>query len=333
MIELKKVSKNFQDFSLKNIDIFINKGEFIGILGRSGSGKSTVLSLIAGLDKEYSGEIMIDRKPPNKIIKDGEIGMVFQKDLLLPHLNVSENIAFGLKIKKVDKKEIEKRVSLAILDMELSGKEKRFPNELSGGEKQRVSIARAIVTKPKLLLMDEPFSALDFNLREKMQKLLKKLHKKLKITIVFVTHDREEAFYLCDKIGVMFKGELLDYGTPEKLYYNPENVYTAQLLAIENIFCKEKFKKIFNCEVENYNFVALRGKSLKVVANSELKAEIKEINFKMGEYSVIVSLENENIVFVQEGNFEYKVGDTVYLEYNKKDMILIKGDENVRYTL
>ncbi len=325
MIEIKGVSKKFSGFALRNIDISIEEGEFVGILGQSGSGKSTLLSLVAGLDKDYDGEILINGKNPSKIIKDGEVAMVFQNDLLLPHLNVAENIAFGLKIKRVPKDEIEKRVKEAIIEMDLAGKEKRFPNELSGGEKQRVAIGRAIVTRPKLLLLDEPFSALDFNLRDKMQKLVKKLHKKLKVTIIFVTHDREEAFYLSNKIGVMFKGELLDYGTPEQLYKNPKNVYTARLLAVENVFSKEVFQKIFRCKLEKSEFVGLRGKSIKVVEESNLKGKIEEINFKMGGYSVIVSLENEKITLVEEKDFLYKVGDEVSLQYDDHEKILI-GD-------
>lgn len=323
MIEIKGVSKSFSGFSLKNIDISIEDGEFIGILGQSGSGKSTLLNLVAGLDKDFSGEILINGKSPSRMIKDGEVAMVFQKDLLLPHLSVWENIAFGLKIKKVSKDEIGKRVKEAIAEMDLVGKEKRFPNELSGGEKQRVSIARAIVTRPKLLLMDEPFSALDFNLRDRMQKMVKKLHEKLKVTIIFVTHDREEAFYLSNKIGVMFRGELLDYGTPKDLYDNPKNAYTAKLLAVENIFSKDIFEKLFQCEVQPCKFVALRGKSIKVVEDSNLKGQVDEVNFKMGGYSVVISLGNERVTLVEEKEFLYKVGDRVSLAYNNDEKILI----------
>ncbi|WP_418964398.1 ABC transporter ATP-binding protein [Cetobacterium sp.] len=327
MIEIKGVSKSFSGFSLKNIDISIEEGEFIGILGQSGSGKSTLLNLVAGLDREFSGEILINGKSPSKMIKDGEVAMVFQKDLLLPHLSVWENIAFGLKIKRIDKNEIEKRVKEALIEMDLVGKEKRFPNELSGGEKQRVSIARAIVTRPKILLMDEPFSALDFNLRDRMQKMVKKLHEKLKVTIIFVTHDREEAFYLSNKIGVMFRGELLDYGTPKDLYNNPRNVYTAKLLAVENIFLKETFEKLFHCKVKQCKFVALRGKSIKIVEDSNLEGKVEEINFKMGGYSVVISLGNEKITLVEEKEFLYKVGDKVYLIHNESEEILIEGDK------
>ncbi|MCQ8211050.1 ABC transporter ATP-binding protein [Cetobacterium somerae] len=323
MIEIKEVSKSFSAFSLKNINISIKEGEFIGVLGQSGSGKTTLLNIVSGLDKEFQGEILIDGKSPSRMIKDGKIAMVFQKDLLLPHLNVWENIAFGLKIKKISKDEIEKRVREVLLEMDLVGKEKRFPNELSGGEKQRVSIARAIVTRPKLLLMDEPFSALDFNLRDKMQKMVKKLHERLKVTIIFVTHDREEAFYLSTRIGVMFKGELLDYGTPKDLYNEPKNVYTAKLLGVENIFLKEKFESIFKCKIKHCKFVALRGKSIKIVKDSNLKGKVEEITYKMGGHWVVVSLGDEKITLVEENEVLYEKGDEISLSYNDNEKILI----------
>ncbi|WP_297596666.1 ABC transporter ATP-binding protein [uncultured Cetobacterium sp.] len=325
MIEIKRLSKKFAEFSLKNINFQIETGEFVGILGQSGSGKSTILNLIAGLDKEYEGDILIEGETPRKSIKNGDIAMVFQQDLLLPHLNVWENIAFGLKIKKIPKEEIEKRIKDAILEMDLIGKEKRYPNELSGGEKQRVSIARAIVTRPKLLLMDEPFSALDFNLRDRMQKMVKNMHKKLKITIVFVTHDREEAFFLSDKIGVMFKGELLDFGTPQELYYNPKNVYTAKLLAMENIFSKKVFEKIFMCKVEKGEFVGLRGKDLKICEKSEVNGEVIGVNFGMGEYNITLKINGEKIVVVKQGEFKVRLGDIVGVTHNEKNRIIIEG--------
>lgn len=327
MIEIKSLSKFYSDFTLKNVNIFIKKGEFIGILGQSGSGKSTLLNLIAGLDKDYEGSILIEGKKPIEIIKKGEIGMIFQKDLLLPHLNVWENISFGLKIKKIDKCEIESRVKNIIKEMGLVGKEKKYPNELSGGERQRVSIGRALVTKPKLLLMDEPFSALDFNLREKMQKLIKGLHEKLKITVIFVTHDREEAFYLSNRIGIMLNGKFLDFDIPETLYYNPKYLYTARLLSVENIYPVEKFNQIFQCKTEKCNFVGLRGKNIRIVKESSLKGVILDIDFKMNGYLVTVLLKDEKIKIIQDNKINYKIGDVVYLEYDIEKKILIEGDK------
>lgn len=323
-IEINNLSKKFAEFSLKNINMSIEKGEFIGILGQSGSGKSTILNLIAGLDKNYQGDIFIGGQKPSKVIQAGEIAMVFQQDLLLPHLNVWENIAFGLKIKKLARADIEKRVKEAILDMELTGKEKRFPNELSGGEKQRVSIARAIVTRPKLLLMDEPFSALDFNLRSRMQHLVKKLHQKLKVTIIFVTHDREEAFFLSQKIAVMYQGNLVDYASPENLYYRPKSIYTARLLSIENILPKDVFENIFHSSYEDCNFIGIRGKNLKIVEHSPIEAIIEEVHFKMGEYSFLVSILGEKISVIHQGEMKYAVGDPIFLKFREEDRIFIR---------
>lgn len=323
MIEIKKLYKKFSGFSLQNIELFIKKGEFLGILGQSGSGKSTLLNIIAGIDTKYTGTILINGKTPNRVIKDGEVAMVFQNDLLLPHLNVFENIAFGLKIKKIEKNEIVKRVNEAIIEMGLIGKEKRYPNELSGGEKQRVSIARAIVTKPKILLMDEPFSALDFNLRIKMQKLVKNLQKKLGVTIIFVTHDRDEVFYLSDRIGIMFKGKLIECQTPKQLYDAPQNIYTAKLLAIENIYLKHRFEKLFECKVGLCENVALRGENIKIVEKSSLVGKIQEIIFKLEGYSIIISKGTEKIVVVEKNEITFDIGDEVCFIYNKDKIILI----------
>lgn len=326
MIQINNVSKIFSGFLLKNINLSIASGEFIGILGQSGSGKSTLLNLIAGLDEGFSGEIKIDGKKPSHIIKNREISMVFQDSLLLPHLNVFDNIAFGLKIQKISKFEIEKRVFEAISEMELTGKEKRFPNELSGGEKQRVSIARALVTKPKLLLMDEPFSALDFNLRERMQKLVKSLHKKYKISTIFVTHDRDEAFFLADRIAVMSGGELLEFDTPQALYYNPKTLYTAKLLGIENILSKKDFEGIFGIRDESFDFIAFRGNNLCIVQNSDLTGIIEDIQFGLGKYCLTILIGDIKLYFIQEKEPKEKIGDFICFLYNKNNEILIKGE-------
>lgn len=322
MIVVENLFKKFEGFQLKNINFKIKEGEFVSILGQSGSGKSTILNLIATFDKEDSGKILIDDVAPEKLVKNGKIGMVFQEDLLLPHLNVYENVAFGLKIKKVDKKEIDKKVKKIIKELDLEGKEKKYPNELSGGEKQRVSIGRALVGEPKILLMDEPFSALDFNLREKMQKLVKKLHEKLRITIVFVTHDREEALYLSDKIGVLYKGELLEWGTPEQIYNSPKNYYTATLFSVENIFEKERFERVFKIKKERANYLGIRSKDIEIKENSDIFGIVKEINFKMGKYILEIEIESY-IICVESYENSFKVGDKIYLDILEEKIIEI----------
>lgn len=322
MIVAQNLFKKFDGFQLKNINFKIEDGEFVSILGQSGSGKSTILNLIATFDKEDSGRVLIDNEPPEKLVKDGKIAMVFQEDLLLPHLNLYENIAFGLKIKKMDKKEIDERVKKIIKELNLEGKEKNYPNELSGGEKQRVSIGRALVGDPKILLMDEPFSALDFNLREKMQNLIKKLHKKLKITIIFVTHDREEALFLSDKIGVLYKGELLEWGTPEEIYNFPKNYYTATLFSVENIFEKENFEKIFKIKKENIKYLGIRSRDIEIKEKSDIFGTIKGVNFKMGKYLLEIEIESY-IICVESYENSFKVGDKIYLDILEEKIIEI----------
>ena len=202
MLEVKIKEKNYRSFALEEIEFEIEKGEFICLLGKSGSGKSTLLKIVAGLDQDYKGEVNLENEDIESARKSGKISMVFQEDLLLPHLDVFENIAFGLRIAKCNSDEIRRRVEEILKKLELEDKKYKYPNELSGGERQRVSIGRALVTEPKLLLMDEPFSALDYNLKKAMQKLVKNLQKELRITALFITHDRDEAFTLGDRLGI-----------------------------------------------------------------------------------------------------------------------------------
>lgn len=322
MIIVENLFKKFKNFQLKNINLKIEDGEFVSILGKSGSGKSTILNLIATFDRADSGNILIDGENPLKLIKNGEISMVFQEALLLPHLNVYENIAFGLKIKKMKKKEINEKVAKIIKELNLEGKEKNYPNELSGGEKQRVSIGRALIGNPKILLMDEPFSALDFNLREKLQNLIKKIHKKLKITIIFVTHDREEALFLSDKIGILYKGELLEWGKPEEIYNFPKNYYTAILFSVENIFEKENFEKLFKIKRNSGNYIGIRAKNILVKKNGNNEGIIKELNFKMGKYLLEVESKKEKI-YIETLENNFNIGEKIYFDILEEKIIEI----------
>lgn len=215
---LKGVKKTYKQddnnaFSLEINELAIKKGDFFGLIGPSGCGKTTLLKIIAGLYKPDTGRIFLDDIDITSIkAEDRNISMVFQQPLLFPHLTIEENIAFGLKIKKVSKNIRKKLVQEVLKTVELSGFEKRYPSELSGGQQQRVSIARSIVLKPDVLLMDEPFSAQDPGLREDMRKLIKDIHKKYDMTIVFVTHDRNEAFLLFDNMALINEGRLIEVG-------------------------------------------------------------------------------------------------------------------------
>ncbi|MGL4393470.1 MAG: ABC transporter ATP-binding protein [Fusobacteriaceae bacterium] len=235
MLKIIGIDKYFEGFQIENFNFEISRHEFVSLLGESGSGKTTILRLASGLDENYSGKILINNHPVKKSLELGEISVVFQDPLLLNHLNLEDNIKFGLKFRKIPETEINSRVCESIKILELDGLDQKFPVELSGGQKQRVSIARALVTNPKILFMDEPFSALDAPLRERLQIKIKEIQKKLRLTILFVTHDRDEAFAISDRVAIIQKGELIQMNTPKNLYENPKNNYVSEFLKIKNI--------------------------------------------------------------------------------------------------
>ncbi len=237
IIELKNISISLnKEIILENFNIKIKSGKFVTLLGPSGCGKTTILKIIAGLLKPDSGEIIfngenITNLPPYK----RNINTVFQRYALFSHLNVFENIAFGLKIKNLPKDEIKERVLSILKTVNLKGFEKRKPFQLSGGQQQRVAIARALVNRPKLLLLDEPLSALDVNLRKEMQFELKEMQQNLNTTFVYVTHDQEEALTMSDFVVVMNEGEIQQIGTPQEIYNEPQNAFVADFIGQSNI--------------------------------------------------------------------------------------------------
>lgn len=319
MIEVKIEEKKYNNFTLKDIRFKIAKGEFVCLLGKSGSGKSTLLKIVAGLDRDYKGIVSLENEAIEVARKSGKISMVFQEDLLLPHLDVFENIAFGLRIAKCNKDEIRVKVEEILKKLDLEKMKNKYPNELSGGERQRVSIGRALVTGPKLLLMDEPFSALDYNLKKAMQKLVKSLQKELGVTTLFITHDRDEAFILADKIGIMESGKLVVMDSGEKLYTSPKTLYVAKFLGIENIFLTENFEKIFKYkENTSAKFLGISGQDIRIVENSELYGKIIDINFSLGRYILEIELENNKIICISDKKLE--VGSIAYIDFDKKNI-------------
>lgn len=237
-LELKEIKKSFTEGEavLDNISLEISKGEFITLLGSSGCGKTTTLRIIAGLEQPDAGSVWLDgREVTGLEPNQRDVNTVFQNYALFPHMNVAENIGYGLKLKKVPKSEIRKKVSQMLELVQLEGYERRKPSELSGGQKQRVAIARALVNNPKVLLLDEPLGALDLQLRRAMQIELKHLQKKLGITFIYITHDQEEAINMSDRIAVMRDGRIEQIGTPDEIYNHPKTSYVATFVGNANI--------------------------------------------------------------------------------------------------
>lgn len=237
MVKLQHLVKQFGTQTVvQDLSLDIEKGEFLTLLGPSGCGKTTTLRMIAGFEQPTSGEIMLDGQYVQHLAAyQRDVNTVFQSYALFPHLNAYDNVAFGLRVKKVPKQEIERRVRDALRLVQLEEYARRKPEQLSGGQRQRIAIARALVNNPKVLLLDEPLGALDQKLRKQMQVELKHLQKQLGITFVFVTHDQEEALTMSDRIGVMNKGYLEQVGTPAEIYERPSTRFVAEFIGETNL--------------------------------------------------------------------------------------------------
>lgn len=237
IVDIKDVNKIYgTNHVVKDLNLQVEEGEFLTLLGSSGCGKTTTLRMIAGFEEPTTGSIQVEGEPiEDKEPFERNVNTVFQSYALFPHKTIYDNVAYGLKMKKVPKKEIKERVTEMLEMVQLSGFEKRYPSQLSGGQKQRVAIARALINRPKVLLLDEPLGALDLKLRKQMQLELKRLQKKLHITFIYVTHDQEEALTMSDKIIVMNKGYIQQMGTPEDIYNEPENAFVADFIGDSNI--------------------------------------------------------------------------------------------------
>src|ERR1051325_9599161 len=236
-IELKRVTKKFGDVTaVNNVTFTVNEGELMALLGPSGGGKTTVLRMIAGLEIPTEGDIFIRGERVNDVsVQKRNIGFVFQSYALFRNMNVSKNIAFGLKIKKWKRAARKERIAELIQLFGLEGLEKRYPHQLSGGQRQRVAIARALAPKPTVLLLDEPFGAVDAKIRQELREWLVRLHHDLKMTTLFVTHDQEEAMEVSNRIVIIAKGRMEQIGTPREVYERPENEFVARFIGVMNI--------------------------------------------------------------------------------------------------
>jgi len=235
-LELSNVCKLFGDVkAVDNISLTIEQGEFLTLLGPSGSGKTTTLNMIAGFEIPSRGEILLENEDITTVAPNNRgIGMVFQNYALFPHMTVADNIAFPLKMRKIPSAEIRQSIREALKLVKLPGFEGRYPHQLSGGQQQRIALARALVFKPKILLMDEPLGALDKKLRDHMRLEIRHLHESLNITVIYVTHDQEEALTMSNRIAIMNEGKIIQLDTPPQLYESPANLFVAGFIGESN---------------------------------------------------------------------------------------------------
>ncbi len=347
IIELKNLNKTFSNVTiLDDISLYINKNEFLTLLGPSGCGKTTTLRIIGGFETPTSGEVLfegtdVSNVPPHK----RKVNTVFQKYALFPNMNVYENIAFGLNLKKLDKVTIDAKVKKMLDLVNLSGYENRSITSLSGGQQQRIAIARALVNEPEVLLLDEPLGALDLKLRKEMQIELKNMQMQLGITFIYVTHDQEEALTMSDTVVVMNNGKIQQVGTPEDIYNEPKNAFVADFIGESNILTgimlddyKIKFNDVvFDCvdfgfDKDEEVDVVIRPEDIEIFEDGlgQFNATVTQVTFKGVHYDIF--LETSNYTFTANLTVAPNVGDVVGVAI-KPDLIhIMKKMNNIEKT-
>ena len=344
IITFKNIVKRYDDETiLKDISFEIEAGKFYTLLGPSGCGKTTILRIIAGFTEASEGDVYFEGKRINDIpANQRQVNTVFQDYALFPHMNVFENVAFGLKIKKLPKDEIAKKVTEALRLVQLAGYEQREISEMSGGQRQRVAIARAIVNEPKVLLLDEPLSALDLKLRTDMQYELRELQQRLGITFIFVTHDQEEALAMSDEIFVMNKGEIVQSGTPVDIYDEPINHFVADFVGESNIvngtmiedYKVEFVGKEFECvdggmrpnePVE----IVIRPEDLTLTTADKGKLVVKvDTQLFRGVHYEIICYDEDGNEWMVHSTRKAKVGSQIGLYFEPEDIHVMRFNES-----
>ena len=343
IIELKNIRKSFDDnLVLDDISLQVKENEFLTLLGPSGCGKTTTLRIIGGFESPDSGQVIFNGQDISKIPPyERQINTVFQKYALFPHLNVFDNIAFGLKIKKLGKDEIKSKVEEILRLVNLKGFENRGIEFLSGGQQQRIAIARALVNEPKVLLLDEPLGALDLKLRKDMQRELKNIQKRVGITFIYVTHDQEEALTMSDTVVVMDEGSILQIGTPVDIYNEPKNEFVAQFIGESNIvdgimhddFLVEFSGKVFKCVDKGFGKdeqvdIVIRPEDVELVDPSVgiLKGRVKNITFKGVHYEILVEVDSE--IWMIHSTLKKDLGSIIGIKIDPENIHVMKKEED-----
>ena len=343
LIRLTNLTMTFEDGEtiLDNINLYINNKEFLTLLGPSGCGKTTMLRIIGGFLTPTSGDVLFNGKRINDLpAYQRKINTVFQRYALFPHLDVYDNIAFGLRIAKVKEDEIDERVTEMLEIVSLKGFENRKVTSLSGGQQQRVAIARALVNRPQVLLLDEPLGALDLRLRKDMQNELKNIQQRMGITFIYVTHDQEEALTMSDTIVVMNKGKIQQIGRPEDIYNEPKNAFVADFIGESNIldgvmledFKVRFFGRVFECVDKGFApnepvDVVIRPEDIDIVkpAESHLVGTVTGITFKGLNYDIIV--EFKGFKWLIQTTDYHGVGETIGIRLNPEDIHIMHKSE------
>lgn len=354
IVEIEGVNKIYgTNHVVKDLNLSIEEGEFLTLLGSSGCGKTTTLRMIAGFEEPTTGTIMVEgERVEDKEPFERNVNTVFQSYALFPHKTIYDNIAYGLKMKKVPKAEIKKRVCEMMEMVQLSGFEKRYPAQMSGGQKQRVAIARALINRPRVLLLDEPLGALDLKLRKQMQLELKRLQKKLNITFIYVTHDQEEALTMSDRIAVMHDGIIDQLATPAEIYEHPATKFVATFIGETNIYdgCITKIENgIATLTLENgavsvkcpkdfslleYATISVRPEKMKFamepVEGFELTAQVKDYIYVGSVLKCIVSLPNGNELKIERlaGQELLEIGSRCFPYWEAGDAVLIHNESH-----
>ena len=343
IVSLKNVTVSFNENKvLENFNLDIKNGDFVTFLGPSGCGKTTTLRIIAGFVHPDKGDIFFEGKRINDLpAHKREVNTIFQNYALFPHLNIYENIAFGMRLQKKSEEEIGREVSKMLKMVNLVGFEKRKITSLSGGQQQRVAIARALVNRPKVLLLDEPLGALDLKLRKDMQTELKNIQQKTGITFIFVTHDQEEALSMSDTVVVMDQGRIQQIGTPQDIYNEPQNAFVADFIGESNIidgimhddYLVEFAGRKFDCldsgfdKKENVD-VVIRPEDIEVTQpeNGHISGTVTSVTFKGVHYEIIVDI--NGFKWMIQSTEEQMAGDTIGLILQPDDIHIMKKSEH-----